>query len=145
MNCRLQTFNKVPGDKMGEYVLDANDSFIISAEFDNGAIGTIHSSRWASGHSNDQRLRLYGEKGGLELSHGHWGSLLRICVGADTATGTWQEVKAEPVQTNYQRFAEAVRTGVQTEPSFRHAAKLQQVLDLALVADLDRKEHKVTA
>ena len=145
MNCRLQTFDKVPGDKMGEYVLDANDSFIISAEFDNGAIGTIHSSRWASGHSNDQRLRLYGEKGGLELSHGHWGSLLRICVGADVATGTWQEVKAEPVQTNYQRFAEAVRTGVQTEPSFRHAAKLQQVLDLALVADLDRKEHKVTA
>jgi predicted dehydrogenase len=145
MNCRLQTFHKVDGDKMGEYVLDANDSFIISAEFDNGAIGTIHSSRWASGHSNDQRLRLYGEKGGLELSHGHWGSLLRICTGADIAEGKWQEVKAEPVQTNYQRFAEAVRTGVQTEPTFRHAAKLQQVLDLALVADLDRREHKVTA
>ena len=145
MNCRLQVFHKVDGDKMGEYVLDANDSFIISAEFDNGAIGTIHSSRWASGHNNDQRLRLYGEKGGLELSHGHWGSLLRICVGKDVPENKWQEVKADPVQTNYQRFAEAVRTGVQTEPSFRHAAKLQQVLDLALVADGDRKEHKVTA
>jgi predicted dehydrogenase len=143
MTCRLQTFNKVPGDRMGEYVLDANDSFIISAEFTNGAIGTIHSSRWASGHANDQRLRAYGEKGGLELSHGHWGSLLRICVGDDIATGTWREVAAEPVPTNYQRFAEAVRTGVQTEPSFRHAAGLQKVLDLALVADLDRKEHKV--
>src|SRR5262249_4158807 len=47
MNCRLQTFNKVPGDRIGDYVLDANDSFIISAEFANGAIGTIHSSRWA--------------------------------------------------------------------------------------------------
>lgn len=143
MNCRLQTFRKVEGDRMGEYVLDANDSFIISAEFTNGAIGTIHSSRWASGHANDQRLRAYGEKGGLELSHGHWGTLLRICVGEDIATGTWREVKADPVPTNYQRFAEAVRTGVQTEPSFRHAAGLQKVLDLALVADLDRKEHKV--
>ena len=87
--------------------------------------------------------RLYGEKGGLELSHGHWGSLLRICTGADIATGTWREVKAEPVQTNYQRFAEAVRTGVQADPDFRHAAELQKILDLALVADLDRKEHRV--
>ena len=49
------------------------------------------------------------------------------------------------MQTNYQRFAEAVRTGVRPSRRFRHAAKLQQVLDLALVADLDRKEHKVTA
>ena len=128
---------------MGEYVLDANDSFIISAEFTNGAIGTIHSSRWASGHSNDQKLRVYGEKGGLELSHGHWGSQLRICVGEDIATGTWREVKADPVPSNYERFVEAVRTGTPSEPSFRHAAKLQKVLDLALVADLDRKEHRV--
>ncbi len=129
-----------PGDRIGEYVLDANDSFIISAEFANGAIGTIHSSRWASGHSNDQRLRVYGNKGGLELSHGHWGSLLRVCAGEDVATSTWREVRAEPVQTNYHRFAEAVRTGVQADPDFRHAAELQKILDLALVADLDRKE-----
>ncbi|HHY49858.1 MAG TPA: Gfo/Idh/MocA family oxidoreductase, partial [Alphaproteobacteria bacterium] len=141
MHCRLHTFNKVPGDRMGEYVLDANDSFIISAEFSNGAIGTIHASRWASGHQNDQRLRAYGEKGGLELSHGHWGTLLRVCAGADVATNTWREVRADPVPTNYQRFAEAVRSGVPAEPSFRHAAKLQQVLDLALIADLDRKDH----
>jgi predicted dehydrogenase len=143
MNSRLQTFQKVPGDRIGEYVLDANDSFIISAEFANGAIGTIHSSRWASGHSNDQRLRVYGNKGGLELSHGHWGSLLRVCAGEDVATSTWREVKAEPVQTNYQRFADAVRTGLQADPDFRHAAELQKILDLALVADLDRREHRV--
>ncbi len=143
MNCRLQTFHKVDGDRMGEYVLDANDSFVMSVEFTNGAIGTIHSSRWASGHRNDQRLRVYGEKGGLELSHGHWGSLLRVCAGSDVETSTWREIAAEPVQTNYQRFAEAVRTGKQAEPSFRRAAELQKVLDLALLADLDRKEHVV--
>jgi hypothetical protein len=47
------------------------------------------------------------------------------------------------VKTNYERFADAVRTGVQQDPDFRHAATLQKVLDLALVADLDRKEHRV--
>lgn len=144
MNCRLQTFSKVPGDRIGEYVLDANDSFIISAEFGNGAIGTIHSSRWASGHSNDQRLRVYGEKGGLELSHGHWGTLLRVCIGADVATSTWREVSAPPVRTNYQRFADAVHSGVQEDPDFRHAAELQRVLDLALVAGRDRQEHQIS-
>jgi predicted dehydrogenase len=143
MNCRLQTFAKAPGDHLGDYVFDANDSFIISAEFTNGAIGTVHASRWASGHQNDQRLRVYGEKGGLELSHGVWGTLLRVCAGEDVASCTWREVKADPVPTNYQRFAEAVRTGVQSEPSFRHAAGLQRVLDLALAADLDRGEHRV--
>ena len=114
-----------------------------SAEFAHGAIGTIHSSRWASGHANDQRLRIYGEKGGLELSYGHWGTLLRLSVGEDVPTGTWREIKAEPVQTNYQRFAEAVQTGVTTEPSFRHAARLQRLLDLALVAGRDHQEHKI--
>ncbi len=143
MNCRLQTFHKVEGDRMGEYVLDANDSFVMSVEFTNGAIGAIHSSRWASGHANDQRLRIYGDKGGLELSHGHWGSLLRVCAGADVTTSAWREVAADPVPTNYQRFAEAVRSGRQGEPRFRRAAELQKVLDLALVADLDRAEHKV--
>ena len=143
MNCRLQTFRKVAGDRLGEYVLDANDSFILSVQFTNGAIGVIHSTRWASGHSNDQRLRIYGDKGGIELSHGHWGSLLRVCIGEDVPTTAWREMAAEPVPTNYQRFAKAVRTGVQDEPSFRYAAGLQKLLDLALVADLDRKEHMV--
>ncbi len=144
MTCRLQTFNKAPGDRIGDYVLDANDSFIISAEFSNGAIGVIHSSRWASGHANDQKLRIYGDKGAVELSHGHWGTLLRVCAGSDVASGTWREVKAEPVPTNYEHFARAVRTGEQSEPSFRHAAELQKLLDIALVAGRDRQEHLVS-
>ncbi|MER9797088.1 hypothetical protein NKJ36_08065 [Mesorhizobium sp. M0142] len=41
---------------------------------------------------------------------------------------------------NYQRFIDAVRNGVQAEPSFRHAAELQKVLDLAVVSDEKRAE-----
>ena len=143
LNCRLQTFRKVEGDRVGDYVLDANDSFVMSLEFSNGAIGTIHSTRWAAGHSNDQHLRIYGDRGGIELSHGHWGSSLKTCIGDDRETTTWREVAAQPVPTNYQRFVEAVHGGGPAEPSFRHAAGLQKILDLALVADLDRAEHTV--
>ena len=49
-------------------------------------------------------------------------------------------MQAPPVPTNYQRFAEAVRTGRTLEPSFRHAANLQKILDLATVTDRERRE-----
>jgi hypothetical protein len=49
------------------------------------------------------------------------------------------------VPTNYQRFVEAVASGVQTEPTFRHAAGLQKVLDLAVVSDEKRAELRANA
>ena len=36
--------------------------------FNNGALGTLHSSRWATGHANTVALRVYGDKGGLDIN-----------------------------------------------------------------------------
>jgi predicted dehydrogenase len=137
---RLQTFDKAPGNKIGEYDLDANDSFTMAVDFTNGALGVIHSSRWATGHFNELRLRVYGEKGGVEVEHRHDGSRLRVCLGENAETGTWEEMEVPPVPTNYERFVEAVRTGINGQPDFRHAANLQKVLDLAIVTDRERRE-----
>jgi predicted dehydrogenase len=137
---RLKTFEKAPGNKIGEYELDANDSFTMAVDFDNGALGVIHATRWATGHFNELRLRVYGEKGGVEVQHRHNGSTLRVVLGEDAETGTWQEMPVEPVPTNYERFVEAVRSGQNQEPSFRHAANLQKVLDLALITERERRE-----
>jgi predicted dehydrogenase len=137
---RLKTFDKAPGNKIGDYDLDANDSFTMAVDFANGALGVIHATRWATGHFNELRLRVYGEKGGVEVQHRHNGSQLRVVLGADAETATWQEMDVAPVATNYQRFAEAVKTGATLEPSFRHAANLQKVLDLATVTDRERRE-----
>ena len=137
---RLKTFDKAPGNRIGDYDLDANDSFTMAVDFANGALGVIHATRWATGHFNELRLRVYGEKGGVEVQHRHNGSQLRVVLGADAETATWQEMEVEPVATYYQRFAEAVQTGKTLEPSFRHAANLQKVLDLATVTDRERRE-----
>ena len=137
---RLKTFDKAPGNRIGEYNIDANDSFTMAVDFSNGALGVIHSSRWATGHFNELRLRVYGEKGGVEVQHRHDGSQLRVCMGADVETGTWVEMEAPPVETNYQRFAQAVRTGNSMQPDFRHAAELQKVLDVAIISDSEHKE-----
>jgi predicted dehydrogenase len=138
--CRLKTFEKAEGNQIGEYVLDANDSFTMAVEFENGALGVIHATRWATGHFNELRLRVYGEKGGVEVQHRHDGSRLRVCLGENAETGVWEEMTVDPVETNYQRFAAAVAEGATREPSFRHAANLQKVLDLALVTDRERRK-----
>jgi predicted dehydrogenase len=137
---RLKTFEKAPGNKIGEYELDANDSFTMAVDFDNGALGVIHATRWATGHFNELRLRVYGEKGGVEVQHRHNGSMLRVVLGDDAETGTWKEMAVDPVPTNYERFVAAVKAGKNDEPSFRHAANLQRVLDLATVTDRERRE-----
>ena len=141
---RLKTFDKAPGNKIGEYDLDANDSFTMAVDFDNGALGVIHSSRWATGHLNELRLRVYGEKGAIEVQHRHDWSKLIVCLGEDVDSTTWREMDVPAVPTNYQRFAEAVRTGKNDQPDFRHAANLQKVLDLAIVSDSEHRELPTT-
>jgi predicted dehydrogenase len=140
---RLKTFDKAPGNRIGDYDLDANDSFTMTAEFANGAMGVIHASRWATGHLNELRLRMHGEKGAIEVIHTPDGSTLRACLGDNVETGTWVDVDAGTVPTNYERFVEAVRAKTSVEPGFRHAANLQKVLDLALFTEKERRELKV--
>ncbi|WIJ23592.1 Gfo/Idh/MocA family protein [Devosia sp. RR2S18] len=142
---RLQTFDKAENGSIGEYKLDANDTFVMTAEMTNGAMAVIHATRWASGHLNDLRLRIYGEKGGIHLVDINHTPKLMVCLGDDVETATWTEMEVEPVQTNYARFVEAVRAGQNMEPSFRHAANLQKILDLAAVTERDRSEHLAAA
>jgi len=140
---RLKAFDKAPDNRIGEYDLDANDSFTMTVDFANGALGVIHSSRWATGHLNELRLRMHGDKGALEVIHSTEGSRLRGCLGEDVEKAVWRDLDAGTVPTNYQRFAAAVAAGEQVEPGFRHAAELQKILDLAIETEKERREMKV--
>jgi hypothetical protein len=107
-----------------------------------GSQGIGKSYMWdvlASPWFTDAPLNIH-DKGAVEVQHRHDGSQLRVSMGANVETGTWEAIEVPPVPTNYQRFAEAVKTGKMQEPSFRHAAELQKVLDLALVTELERRE-----
>jgi predicted dehydrogenase len=141
--CRLHTYHKAPNDQIGEYKLDANDSFSMSVEFAGGVLGVIHATRWATGHLNELKLRIYGDKGGMEVVHRTDGSGLKICTGEGIDTQTWHEIDAPDVETNYQRFARAVANKTNDEPSFRHATGLQKALDIAIVSDKDMTDQKL--
>ena len=132
VSCRLTTFDKAPGGRIGDYVLDANDSFNMHLRLQNGAVGVIHASRMATGHFNDLRLRIFGLKGGLDVRYESDVSSLQACTGNDMLTATWHDVDVPPVATNYQRFITAIRDGSHVYPDFARGAELQKVLDLAV-------------
>jgi predicted dehydrogenase len=140
---RLKTFDKAPGNQIGEYVLDANDSFTMNVDFSNGAIGTIQASRTAAGQFDQLRLRVYGETGAIEMIYDTGKSTLRASLGDDAETGTWRDVEFDPVETNYQRFVGAVRAGKTQEPSFRRAAGIQKVLDGAMASASSGRDEVV--
>lgn len=144
VTCRMKAFPKAPDNQIDEYTLDANDSFVMAVEFENGALGTIHASRWATGNRDDLRMRIFGSKGALDVSYaGRDANGLRIprldvCLGEDIETQTWRYYPLTPVESNYERFIRALRLGETLEPSFAHAAKLQRILDKGLEADTGR-------
>jgi predicted dehydrogenase len=131
VSCLLQTFDKAPGGRIGDYVLDANDSATMQLRLANGALGTVAATRFATGHLNDLRLRLYGQTGGLEVSFENAVSRLRACLGDNIQTGTWTDIDCPPVPTIYQRFIAAIRGEGVAEPDFARGAALQRLLDRA--------------
>lgn len=131
LSCRLATFDKAPGGRIGDYVLDANDSATIQLRLTNGALGTVTATRFATGHLNDLRLRLHGDKGALDVAFEKGKSRLTACLPPDLESGTWRRIPCPPVPTVYRRFIAAIRRQGPAIPDFARAARLQQMLDRA--------------
>jgi predicted dehydrogenase len=133
--CDLKTFDKGVR-RVGEYVLDANDSFVSSVRFANGAIGTLHSSRWATGHQNTVALRVWGNDGALDLNLDRPGeSQLRGRLGRKAVDkAAWKDIKCPPVPNMQQRFITSIKTGRQGQTSFEGAAVVQAYLEYSLRA-----------
>ena len=131
ISAQLVTFDKAPGGRIGDYVLDANDSVTMQMQLGNGALGTVSATRFASGHLNDLRLRIYGDLGGLEVLFEKGVSTLNACLGEDMPNALWKPVACEDVPTVYQRFAAAIRGEGRAEPDFARGAALQLMLDRA--------------
>ncbi len=57
---------KLDGSGMGQVTVD--DAFAAVVEFENGAMGTLESSRYAAGRKNGQNLEINGEKGSIRFN-----------------------------------------------------------------------------
>ncbi len=145
LDCKLKTFDKGIGtDTVNGMKLDANDSFCAMVEFKNGALGTIHSSRWATGHANSLRLRVFGTKGAVCIDlDKSWGEY-EICIGKKDVTAfKWKTVKAPKTPNIYNRFVKSIITGKNDQPDFATAAKVQEYLDGCFESDETGKTIKI--
>ncbi len=140
---QLKTFPKAPRGRIGAYRLDANDSAVVNVEFAGGALGTIHTTRWAGGHINRLFLKISGTLGSVEIDSDRSTAAYRICRGSDLVRAQWREVPAKPVPTIYRRFITAIRTGRAEQPDFTRGAEVQRVLDACFESDARGRPVKV--
>lgn len=131
VSARLVTFDKAPDGRIGDYILDANDSATMQLRLEGGALGVVHATRFATGHLNDLRLRVFGDLGGLEVGFENNISRLRACLGADRLTGAWRDIDCPPTPSIYERFVAAIRGDGPAVPDFARGAMLQRLLDRA--------------
>lgn len=54
------------GNGMG--TVDVDDAFVAAVEFENGAIGTLESTRFAGGHKNSNCIEINAEKGSIRFN-----------------------------------------------------------------------------
>ncbi|QPC86672.1 gfo/Idh/MocA family oxidoreductase [Mesorhizobium sp. NBSH29] len=130
----LAVFPKAVGDRIGDYDLDANDSVVITGRMQSGALATVTATRFATGRANDLILTLSGTKGAVRVETDGQTSKLTACLGADVDTSQWQVIETPAVKRNARRFADALHSGVNGDPSFRRAAEIQKLIDAAFAS-----------
>ncbi len=129
ISARLKTFDKAKNGKIGEYVLDANDTAMMMGELKGGAQLMVQATRFMTGYDNVLDLKIFGTKGAVEVIHREGWNEVRCCIGKNIHSQAWQTIKPEPVETNYRKFINAIVAGKNGSPDFRRAADLQRVLD----------------
>ncbi len=132
VHCQLKTYPKAPGDQVGEYRLDANDTAVITAEFGNGALCSLQLTRWATSHDNSITLALYGDEGALKIDLDRSGRELQLCRIEKRKAGPWTPVDCGATPSMYERFIASIRTGVNDQPDFARGAAIQKALDACM-------------
>jgi predicted dehydrogenase len=125
--CSLKTFDKgIEGNRVGEYLFDANDAFCSNVAFASGAMGTVQATRWATGHANREYIGVYGDRGSVEIDFERGDQRLRYC---DNVDNEWDELSAPKAPSMWARFARAIETGRQDECDFANGLKVQRCLE----------------
>lgn len=143
LNCKLKTFKKAPRNRIGKYKLDANDTALLTVEFANGALGSIQTTRWMTGHLNRVFLKISGTEGSVSFDSEISETAYNICNGPDVHTNQWTTVETKATPTIQKRFIKSIRTGVQDQPDFRRGAEIQKLLDASFKSDQQKKPMRV--
>ncbi|MFC7240783.1 Gfo/Idh/MocA family protein [Saliphagus sp. GCM10025317] len=123
-----------------------DDAYSAQVEFENGTMGTLEASRFATGHKNDHTIEVHGSKGSLKFSLERLNELEVLREGNRGYETVLVTDEDDPyvdhwwppghvigwehtfVHENYE-FLSAVDAGEAYEPSFEDGLAAQRVLD----------------
>jgi predicted dehydrogenase len=145
--CEMKTFDKgIAGNRIGPYVLDANDSFVSAVELAGGGIGTVHATRWATGQHNSLRVRVYGDEGAVMLDLDRANDRYWVVRGRQAMRkADWKEVRCRPTPSQQERFIRAIRAGTSDVCDFARGAQVQAYLEASFRSARVRRPVKVKA
>src|SRR5208283_2865995 len=123
--------------------LNANDSAVIAVELQNGALGVIHTSRWATGYDNQLCLQIHGDRGALKIDLDKSYEELMVCRGKDVNSVKWKTIRTGKTPNIYRRFINSIQTGKNDQPDFARGAAIQKVIDACFKADSAGRPVKV--
>ena len=130
----LKTY-KEKGTKIGKYTLDANDGFTSMVRFENGAIGTVTNTRYATGYANTLILEVFCEKGAVKVEldeHRNKWSTLNICEKDNINSIKWEKIECDQTPSNFERFIRSIKENTNDQPNFTQGAKIQNILDMCI-------------
>ena len=120
------------GKQIGDYILDANDGFNSLVRYENGAIGTITNTRYATGHANSIILEVFCTKGALKVeldeARSKW-STLNICQNNNINKILWETIECPKTPNNYENFIKSIKSNIKIQPDFNQGAKIQKIID----------------
>jgi predicted dehydrogenase len=136
VRCWLRSFPKIAQDgkaygKWKGQKLDANDTAIIELELASGGMVVLHTSRWATGHTNHLRLEAHGTKGALRFDLDDSYDRLQVCLGdaASESPPAWETKELPATPNNYERFIAAIERAEVDQPDLLRGAQIQAYLD----------------
>jgi len=158
VNAETQTFvEERPAGKNGSDIVDVEDAGVLLMRFENGALGSIEASRFATGFIDELRIEIHGSEGALQfnLMDFNWLRIFSkkdpayaqgfrdICVDAPPPA-IWPPPKSPKGWTRghvgiLYHFLECVAKDAEPSPSFVDGVEAQRVLEAAYLS-ADKKE-----
>jgi predicted dehydrogenase len=122
--------------------VDVDDAFVATVEFENGAIGTLESTRFAGGHKNSNCFEINGEKGSVRFNLERMNEIEVFWVGTEpnTTQGFTNVLVSEPQHPWWENWWPAGHI-IGWEHTFVH--EITHLLD-CIVNDRDVGPHGAT-
>ncbi len=156
VHCLTKTFTKerpLAGnpDQTGEVEVD--DASLMTVQFSNGGVGTIETTRYATGRRNHHTFEIYGSKGALTWDLEDMNRLKFWNESDEPSSRGWRDILAtEPVHPyaakwwppghviGYEHgfvhavadFVTAIGEGTSISPNFRDGVEIMRVLEAGL-------------